>query len=327
MNFAQIMALWSFATMMKAINQVTTSGTYVFDKYFKAKGEPVLGTTAKLKIKRKASTVLNTLAAGADRLVREDGDVYVITIELPRFGQSAEILAHEINQLETLEGEAMVQAVSQKIKTLMSEHVDDYMTTIEYMATGALFGKVIDGNGTVLFEFTTDDAPIEYKAKNHITVLDEIDDALVDELGKVVPYEILASPIFVARLAAVAKTAGEFGTGGQASWDEDANGIRTLIYNSKRYTPFRAKWKDENGDIHPFIADGEAVVIPLSQDVFKHVYGRADHTEALKAPATLLFASTPEELPKGKGWGFETETKIIPYCARPGALKKLKFSA
>ena len=327
MNFVQIMALWTFTTMMKAINQLNTSGTYVFDKYFKSKGEQELGTTAKLRIKRKASTVLTALAKGADRLVREDGDVYEIRIELPRFGQSGEILAHEVNELETLEGKAMVTAVSKKINEIMSEHKEDYMTTIEFMATGALFGKVVDGNGTVLFEFTTDDAPIEYKNTEHLTALDAIDDALTEELGKTVPYEILASPIFVTRLAAVAKTAGEFGLGGQASWDEDENGIRTLVYNSKRYTPFRAKWKDENGNMHPFIADGEAVVIPKSQDVFKHVYGRADHTDAMKVAPQLFFASKPEKLEKGKGWGFETETKVIPYCVRPGALIKLKFSA
>ena len=327
MNFAQIMALWTFAKMMAGINQLKTSGTYVFDKYFKSKGKQVLGSTAKLRIKRKASTVLKALAPGADRLVREDGDMYEITIELPRFGQSAEILAHEINQLETLEGGALVEAVSKKINELMTEHKEDYMTTIEFMSTGALFGKVIDGEGTVLFEFTTDDAPIEYKNKKHIDVLDEIDDALTDELGKTVPYEILASPVFVTRLAAAAETADEFKINGNAHWDEDENGIRTLVYHSKRYVPFRAKYKDENGDIKPFVADGEAVVIPHSSDVFEHIYGKADHIEAMKVAPQLFFASKPEPLDKGKGWGFETETKVIPYCVRPGALKKLKYSA
>ena len=326
MNFAAIMKLWTLVTTMKAINQLKTAGSFVFDKYFKAKGKPVMGNTAKLKIKKGASIVLKAIAPGADRLVKDTKEIYELTIELPRFGLSGQILAHEVNQFESLEGEAKVEAVSQKITEILQEHKDDYMTTIEYMATGALFGKVIDGDGVVLFEFNTTANPVEFKDKDHIEALDEIDEALVDELGNEVPYEILADATFIKRLSTAAKAAGEFGTGGQASWlDED--GKRVLVYNSKRYIPFRASWKDENGDRQPFIAEGEAVVIPLSADVFKHVYGRADHTEAMKAAPKLFFASKPELLEKGKGWGLETEFKMIPYCVRPGALIKLKYSA
>lgn len=325
MNFKDIMKLWTLVTTLKAINQLKTTGSFIFDKYFKAKGKPVLGNTATLKIKKGASIVLNAIAPGADRLVKDTKDIYELTIKLPRFGLSGQILAHEINEFESLEGEAKVETVSQKITEILSEHKEDYMTTIEYMATGALFGKVVDGEGTVLLEFNTTADPVEYKNKDHIVALDEIDDALVDELGKEVPYEILADATFIKRLAAKAKAAGEFGTGGQASWlDED--GKRVLVYNSKRYIPFRASFFDENGDKQVFIKEGEAVVIPLSADVFQYIYGRADHTEAMKVAPKLFFASKPYELEKGKGWGIETESKMIPYCVRPGALIKLKFS-
>lgn len=326
MKFSDIMKLWTLVTILTGINQLKTVGNFIFDKYFKAKGTPVFGNTATLKIKKGASIVLNSIAAGADRLVKGTQDTYELTIKLPRFGLSGQILAHEINEFETLEGDAKVEAVSQKITSILAEHKADYMTTIEYMATGALFGKVIDGDGVVLLEFNTTAEPIEYKGKDHITVLDAIDDALVDELGKEVPYEILADATFIKRLATTAKAAGEFGTGGQASWlDED--GKRILVYNSKRYVPFRASWIDENGDKHSFIKEGEAVVIPLSTDVFKFVYGRADHTEAMSVAPQLFFASKPYPLEKGKGWGIETESKMIPYCERPGALIKLKYTA
>ena len=179
MNFAAIMKLWTLITTMTAINQIKTSGSFVFDKYFKSKGKPILGNTATLKIKKGASIVLNTIEAGADRLVKDTKDVYELTIKLPRFGLSGQILAHEINEFASLEGEAKVQAVSQKIKEILQEHKDDYMTTIEYMATGALFGKVVDGEGKVLFEFNTTAAPIEFKAKTKEDIL-----AVIEELVK-----------------------------------------------------------------------------------------------------------------------------------------------
>lgn len=325
MNFKDIMKLWSLTKTMKAVNQIKTAGTFVFDKYFKSKGKSVLGNTAKLKIKKGSSIVLRAIAPGADRLVKDAKDIYELTISLPRFGLSGQILAHEINEFESLEGEAKVEAISQKIAEILKEHKEDYMTTIEYMSTGALFGKVIDGEGTVLFEFNTTADPIEFKAKENIDVLDEIDEALVDELGFEVPYEILADAKFINRVAAQAKAAELFKTG-EAKWlDED--GKRVLVVHSKRYIPFRASYTDENGDKQPFIAEAEAVVIPLSQDVFDYIYGRADHVEAMKVAPKLFFAAKPEELSKGKGWGLETETKMIPYFVRPGALIKLKFSA
>lgn len=325
MNFKDIMKLWDLVTSIKAINQIKTAGSFVFDKYFKKKGKPVLGNTAKLKIKKGSSIVLKAIASGADRLVKDAKDVYEITISLPRFGLSGQILAHEINEFNSLEGEAKAEAVSKKVTEILKEHKEDYMTTIEYMSTGALFGKVIDGEGTVLFEFNTTAQPIEFKNKSNIDVLDEIDTALVDELGTEVPYEILADSKFINRVATNAKTNELFKTG-EAKW-LDENGKRVLVVHSKRYIPFRASWLDEDGNKHVFIADGEAVVIPLSEDVFDYVYGRADHTAALKAAPKLFFAAPPEELDKGKGWGIETECKMIPYCARPGALIKLKFSA
>ncbi|WP_294962578.1 major capsid protein [Sulfurimonas sp.] len=324
MKFSEIMKLWSLVVSIKAINQIKVAGTFVFDKYFKGKGKPVLGNTAKLKIKKGASIVLRAIAPGADRLVKDTNGTYELTISLPRFGLSGQILAHEMNEFESLEGEAKVEAVSQKIIEILTEHKEDYMTTIEYMSTGALFGKVIDGDGVVLFEFNTTAAPIEFKSKENIDVLDEIDEALADELGTEVPYEILADAKFINRVAANAKTAELFKTG-EAKWlDED--GKRVLVVHSKRYIPFRASYTDENGDKQPFIPEAQAVVIPLSQDVFKHIYGRADHVEAMKAAPKLFFAAKPEILEKGKGWGIETETKMIPYCVRPGALIKLKFS-
>lgn len=325
MNFAAIMKLWTLITTLTAINQLKVTGTYIFDKHFKNKGKGVLGRTAKLKIKKGAGIVLASIAPGADRLLDDLGDVYELTIELPRFGKSGQILAHEINEYESLEGKEKAEAVSLKIKEIMTEHKNDYMTTYEHMATGALFGKVVDGAGKVLFEFQTTAEPIEFKGKDIIDAYEEIDNALVDELGKEVPYDIYASSEFIASVAKNAKAAELFKTG-EAKWlDEQSK--RVLVVHGKKYIPFRGSWTDENGNTKRHIASREAVVVPLSEDVFQFIYGRADHTDALKAAPKMFFAAAPEKMDKGKGWSIETETKGIPYCVRPGALIKLKYTA
>lgn len=326
MTIKAIMALWNLFTTMAAINQIKTAGSYVFDKYFKANAEPVMGNTAKLKIQKGAGIVLKTILPGADRLVRDMKDIYEITIDLPRFGLSDTILPHEINQFESLEGVAKAEAVSQKITSIYKEHKDDYMTTIEFMATGALFGKVVDGAGKVLFEFRSAANPIEFKGLDLDVALNQVDEALVDELGMEVPYDILCSNDFFNRTVASAKAAGSFENNGPAKYIEE-NGKRILTLHGKRFIPFRASWTDENGNKKPFIKAGKAVVIPMSEKVYKVVYGRADHTQAMKVAPKMFFAAAPEEIERGKGWAIETETKIIPYCTRPGALINLQFSA
>jgi hypothetical protein len=326
MTFLQVIKLWTLTTIMTAINQTKSSGTYVFDKYFKANAEPVLGNTAKLKIYKGAGIVLQTILPGADRLVRDLKNVYEITIELPRFGLSDTILPHEINQFETLEGVAKAEAVSQKIAQILKEHKDDYMTTIEFMATGALFGKVVDGAGKVLFEFRSAANPIEFKNTELDISLNNIDKALVGELGMEVPYEILCSNDFFNRTVAKAKAENLFANNGPAKYVDEDN-KRVLIIHGKKFIPFRASYPDENENLKPFIEEGKAVVIPMSEKVYKVVYGRADHTQAMKAAPKMFFAAAPEELPRGKGWVLETEVKAIPYCTRPGALINLIFSA
>ena len=144
MKFKDVIKLWTLTTILTAIEQTKAVSSKIFDKYFKANAKPVMGNTATLKIRKGAGVVLETILPGAERLVKDLKDVYEITIKLPRFGLQDTILPHEINEFESLEGEAKAEAVSRKIATILKEHKDDYMTTLEFMCVGALFGKVVD---------------------------------------------------------------------------------------------------------------------------------------------------------------------------------------
>ena len=93
-----------------------------------------------------------------------------------------------------------------------------------------------------------------------------------------------------------------------------------------RSLPYRASYPDENGNTKKFLKANEAIVIPKSEKVYEVVYGRADHTEAVKVAPKMFFAATPQELERGKGYAIDTEMKAMPYCTRPSALINLVFS-
>lgn len=325
MKFIDIMKLWTLTTILTAIEQTKITSSKIYTKYFAANAKPIMGNVAKLRIQKGAGIVLETIQAGAERMVKDLKNVIELTIELPRFGIQDLILPHEINEYEGLEGKEKAEAVSKKIAQILKDHKDDYMTTLEFMSVGALFGKVVDGKGKILFEFRSTATPIDFKNKSINACLDEIDEALVGELGTEVPYDILCSSLFFNKVVEVATASKAFDH--KLAEYIDVDGTRVLSFHGKRFVPYRASYLDDEGNKKTFLKDGTAIVIPNSPKVYEVIYGRADHTEAVKTAPKMFFAATPQELERGKGWAIDTEMKALPYCTRPGALINLKFSA
>lgn len=324
MNENEILRLFTVAAMMEIIDQTKTAPSFAFDKYFTSR-KGVMGTSVNIPIKKGAGIILESVSPNAEHLIHEDGDKYILTVSLPRFPLESIISASDLNELKALDGkEDKVQALSQMIGEKLKEHKDSFMTTIEYMSIGALFGKVMDGKGNTLFEFSSGAAQKEFKSsKSIITSLNEIDDALVEELGTEVGYSILASRTFISGVADRATTEKLFEQG-QAKWINE-NEKRVLEVHGKKFIPYTAKYKNSKGVVKSFIADNEAIVTPDSADVYKLYYGRANHTQALNKAPKLFFSASPEPLPKGKGYSIVSETRPLPACVRPGALIKLKY--
>ena len=320
------MKLWTITATMKLINQVKTAPSFVFDKYFKSSQKGVMGSTVEIPIKKGAGIVLESVSPSAEHLYQEENDAFILTIALPRFPLETVITAADMNELKSLSDEKeQTQALAQKIGEIVGEHKESFMTTLEFMSVGALFGKVMDGKGNTLFEFTSGAADIDFKSdKNLITSLNEIDDALVAELGKEVSFSILADRSFISGVAARAQTETLFDQG-QAKWTEN-DGKRILEVHGVKYIPYTGKYKNAKGQDKQFIATNAAVVVPESTEVFKLYYGRANHTEALNKAPKLFFTAAPEPLPKGRGYAMVSEMRAIPVCIRPGALIKLKWT-
>lgn len=320
------MKAWTVQQTVKLIKQIKTAPSFVFDKYFSPSRKSVLGSSVTVPIKKGAGIILESISPSAEHLIHEEGDVYKLTIELPRFALESTIIASDMNEIKALDSDKeQTQALAQKIGELVTEHKESFMTTLEYMSVGAMFGKVMDGKGNTLFEFKTAAEAVDFKSdKNIIESQNEVDDALVSELGKEVPYSVLASREFMSGIAARAAAEDLFAQG-QAKWINEGN-KRVLEINGTKYTPYTGKYKDSKGTSKRFIKEEEAVVIPESTKVFKLYYGRANHVDALNKSPVLFFTAAPEKLPKGRGYAVLSEMRAITVCIRPGALIKLKFT-
>jgi hypothetical protein len=316
---------FNIETVNEIIDQVKIPETFAYNKFFASAGEGILGDTAIVPIKRGASVILKSVSREAEHLIYEDNDTYLLSIKLPRFPLKSVIPASDLNIIKSLETQsAVLETLGQRLGTIYKGHKDSFITTLEYMAIGALFGKVIDGEGKTLFEFSSSLAPIEFKDSTTIENLSKIDDALSNELGTNAGYSVVASRKFINKLANKATTENLFKLN-QARWLEDGKRRILEVYGTK-FTPYVANYKNTEGVVTPFLEDGTAIVTPELGNVYRLYYGRADHTQAISQKPKLFFAATPEELPLGAGYAVVSETKPLPVCLRPNALIRLAFS-
>ena len=307
--------------------QIKASPKYVYDKYFSKNKEPKLSPGVQIPILKGAGVVLESVSEEGEHLVTDNGDKFLIDLTIPRFPLEDTITAAELNSIKALDGKKeQVTSLTQSIKRLLSKHKDSFLTTLEFMGVGALFGKVIDGKGKALFEFKSAQTPVVAKAgKTIVQVLNEIEEKLEAELGYIPEYEILASRTYINGINKLA-TDEELFKNNQASW-EDVDGRRVLVVHGKKFVPYSATYKNTKKQVKKFIEDNKAIVTPLDTEVYKTYYSRANHVEALSKAPTMFFAAQPEELPKGKGWVVVSEMRAIPICVRPGALINLEYQA
>lgn len=319
-----IKQLFTTSTMTKILNQTKVDPTFVMNNYFSSK-QAMLGSTVQIPIKKGSGLVLESVSPNAAHMFIDNGEAFILTIELPRFPLKSHITASDLNEFKSLQGQEQVQAVSTFIGQKLNEHKSSLVTTLEHMAAGALFGKVQDGRCHTLFEFKNNKKEVEFATgKKIVQCLNQIDAFLEDELGTEAPYEVLASRGFIGKLGDLAATEKMFEKG-QARWVQDGN-KRTLEVLGKRFVPYGASYKNTRGITKHFIEANKAVVTPKISNAYKLYYGRANHVEALNKAPSFMFSAMPEKLPNGAGYAIISEMRALPAFLRPDAAIDLKWA-
>ncbi|EKN7437164.1 major capsid protein, partial [Campylobacter coli] len=153
MDLEQLLELFSSTKVTEVINQTKASPHFVSDTFFKDR-VPSLESTARVEIIKGAGIVLNSVSENGEHSLEETRNSYILNIPLPRFALVKRISASEINSLRSLAlREAQIKSLSGAMGVLIKEMKESFTTTLEYMANGALFGKILDGKGNVLFDF------------------------------------------------------------------------------------------------------------------------------------------------------------------------------
>lgn len=320
MDLEQLLELFSSDKITETINQVKASPRFVSDTFFKQR-IPSLESTARVEIIKGAGIVLNSVSENGEHSLEETKNAYILSIPLPRFALVKRISASEINSLRSLAlQEAQIKSLSGAIGVLVRDMKESFNTTLEYMANGALFGKILDGSGNALFDFgSADKSVIEVNSnKTLASVCDGIEAKIIDEFGTNTDYEVLCGNELFAKISDLALSEDLY-KNNLASRDEKD---KSLILYGTKYRRYSAKYKNSKGKNVEFLAASEGIVVPRDNSN-RIYYTRANHTEALGKSPSLMFVSKPEILPRGQGIELVGEMRAMPVCTRPNGLIKL----
>lgn len=323
----EILRSFSTDAMTQIASQIKTDPTFIMDRFFKIKKQ-CLGDSVKIYIKRGAGVVLASLSPNAEHYMQKTDEAYILNVALPRFPLQNYLTASDINQFKSLDNKnnALTKSVSAKIAEILSAQKSSIITTFEFMAVGALFGKVFDGAGKLLFDFTSQSKPVSFFSADTTSIrksLNEIEKAITNEFGSNPGYSVLCGYEFFDKLSEKVKSE-KLEENNIAVW-KNVNGKSVLEVYGIEFIPYSATYKDTKGKVQEFLESSKAIAVPNSKDIFEFHYGRANHIEAVSRAPELIFSAAPEALPKGQGYAIITESRAIPICNRPDAIIKLEF--
>ena len=154
---------WTSKAASEKLTHLKPIQTILFDRYVKdRKGQ--IGATFTVKIKTGAGVILESVTPEAEHLVHDRGDVVEFETKTARYPLSNPITPEKLNQIESFQGEDKSLSLAEEIGDIQREHKESFDTSIEYQTAGALFNKVMDGKGKVLFELNYQGLIIEFKA-------------------------------------------------------------------------------------------------------------------------------------------------------------------
>lgn len=286
MRTKEAMELFTLEAMQKIITQKKTIETPFLNKYFTTQIGHI-GANVSIPIKRSENFILHAISKTASATLSEDSEEILMKFEVPRFAQEGTINATDLNELKSFEnGGDLPKALSQKISDIITNHKENYVVTQEFMAVGAVFGRVVDGKGNVLFEVEIKNKASFSEAKSLHDSFAEIYDSFSKNLGYHPEFDLYVSRELFEEIHKKAM-AEELFKINQARLDKNV----MQIYGVE-IIPYVASYKNKSSKKDTQFLNGKTgMAIPRTKGIFQLHYSRAHHTQALNLSAQKFFAA------------------------------------
>lgn len=247
--------------------------------------------------------------------------------------QEDTIVADEIQNLRAFGSESDVQTVMPVVNRKLDVMKQNLDVTLEWQRMGAIKGQVLDADAsTVLLdmytEFGVSQSTVDMgldsdttKVKQKCTDIQRLVEAALGGI-RYTGLLVLTSAGFFDDLTGHPAV--------EAAFDRWMDGAylreQQRAQNGGGGFGFGGLfWEEYRGQVGstPFIADGEAYVIPLGvPNLFKTYFGPADYMETVNTTGLPYYAKQ-WALPGNKGVHMESQSNPLHLCTRPGAIIKL----
>lgn len=250
------------------------------------------------------------------------------TFEVPHIPTSGQVLPTELQGLAGFGQEQTVDSQAKVINDRLQEMNDRLEATREYYRVGAISGKILDADGSVLFDLYDE---FDVTAKKVVTALAT---ANTDVRGK----------LMEAKRHAEKKLPGIMIMGWRAYCAEDY--LDALVKHSnveKAYANYQEASDRLGGDVRKgfvyggvehiecnaavgdkrFIPLGKARLVPVVRGLFKLYNAPANYNETVNTLGKPFYAKS-EARKMGKGWDLEAQSNPLAMCTAPEALVELE---
>lgn len=257
-----------------------------------------------------------------------------MAIHLPLEGS---ILADSIQGIKAFGSQTELEVLSTKINEDLKDQKSSHEATHENIRIGALLGKIVDSDGSVIedlfkrFGIKESDATdtIDFSADIGTELLNSKRNSEKAQKGvKGKKYRALCHPVFFDKMLKneAFKKAFERYNDGAALRDDVRGGFN---WQGVIWEEFRGDLgvTDENGQVVDHMPSGQALLFPQDKPkLFLTRYCPANYNETVNTIG-LPFYSRSEPKRMGKGVDIETQSNVITVCTAPLAVRRLKIKS
>jgi hypothetical protein len=277
-------------------------------------------------------SLLPTQVPGAPATIGSSEKRKMRSFTIPHIPHDDVVLPEEVQGIRAFGSETELQAMANVITDHLQSMRNRHAITLEHLRMGALKGKVLDADGSVLVDlysefeiapkvvsFALGTTTTDVK-KKCLEVVRHIEDNLRGEY--MTGVRCLVSPEFFDALTSHknVKEAYERWQDGAAFRDDMRSGF---TFGGITFEEYRGQATDPTGAVRKFIAEGEGHCFQIgTSESFVTYFAPADFNETANTMGLPLYA---KQCPRkfDRGTDLHTQSNPLPMFLRPGILVKL----
>lgn len=300
---------------------------------------PGRGVTTRTIMVEEQNGVLNllsTMPPGSPGQQGKQGKRKLRSFVIPHIPHDDVIMPEEYQGVRAFGSENQMQTLAAMINTKQQNMRNKHAITLEHLRMGGLKGKILDADGSTLYNLYTEfgiTAKVINFALNVATtdvmgkcreLRRHVEDKLMGEVANGV-HCLVSEQFFDALISH--PNVEKFWLGHQEALNLTGNKADPrsgFNFGGILWEEYRGKATDSAGDVRKFIADGSGHAFPTgTMSTFETIFAPADFNETVNTIGLEIY-SKMEPRKMGRGMDLHSQSNPLPMCNRPGLLVEVK---